>query len=593
MTGAIVKMLTWADLRKDEDFIAFTRLFRQYFWTYWKGYALMFVLILVASYSTALSAWLVRDVVNGIFVERKTGYLEWIVILVIAVFVAKGLSSYFQTQIGARIANGIVADVQRRLFDHFLKQRQSFFDKYSSDDLTMRVNQGAGSFGAILNKVIVNGSRDLATVIALLVVMVYQDPTLTAICLTMVPLILISINILLRRIKALMQQEMRTVVDLNRYTREIVQGFKVMKSYNVEPFIATQANQAIDNIRTLSNRVSALNNAPVPILDTLGGVGIGLAILYAGYRTVYTAYDPGAFLSFVAALLMAQDPARRLSQIRVSLKTSLVGVGLVDQILDDKQFEASGPRELPRQTEPLGIRFEDVHFGYSETAPVLKGFNLEIKPGEMVAMIGPSGAGKSTVFSLLLRFHTEREGSIYVGESKVDDLCLRSLRENIAFVGQTNFIFHGTLRENLTLNRSDYTDERIRHACETVGLLAHVDSLPLGLDTPVGELGSMISGGQAQRLNIARAILKDAPILLFDEVTSALDADNEELVRAYMHSQAGSKTLLVIAHRLSTIRQADRIALIENGQVAMTGTHQDLSKRSEYYRRAATLQLIA
>jgi ATP-binding cassette subfamily B protein len=593
MSAAESKSLTSDREPTNEDLAGFLRLFRRYFWAHWKGYALMSALVFVASSSTALSAWLVRDVVNGIFVERKAGYLEWIVGLVVAVFIVKGLSTYFQTQLGARIANAIVADVQSRLFAHFLRQRQSFFDRYSSDDLTMRVNQGANSFGTILNRVVVHGSRDAATVVGLVAVMIYQDPMLTAISLLAVPVILLAVNAILHRIKSLMQQEMKTFIDLNRHTREIVQGFKVMKSYNVEPLIAEQSGKAIQNIRSLSNRVAALNTAPIPILDTMGGIGIGLTILYAGYRTVYQGYDPGAFLSFVAALLLAQDPARRLSQIRVAIRTSLVGVSMVEEVLNDDQTEVSGKRDLPAQKTPLPIRFKDVEFSYAPGVPVLKGFTLDVRPGEMVAMIGPSGAGKSTVFSLLLRFHTHQSGSIMIGDETIEDLSLTSLRDNIAYVGQSNFIFSGTLRQNLTLNRPGYDDEQLRDACEAVGLKPFLDSLPSGLDTPLGELGGMISGGQAQRLNIARAILKDAPILLLDEVTSSLDAENEELVRAYMHAQMGRKTLLVIAHRLSTIRQADRIALIEDGRVTAVGTHEEMIEKSGYYGRAASLQLIA
>jgi ATP-binding cassette, subfamily B, bacterial MsbA len=577
----------------DRDTSAFIELFKEYFPKYWKTYAIMLGLVFVITWSTAMSAWLVSDVVNDIFVKKNGEYLLPLVVVIMVVFVAKGLSTYWETQLGARIANDMVADVQTRLFRHILRQRLGFFETYSSDDLTMRVNQGASSFSTVLNRVVVAGVRDAFTVIGLLIVMIAKDAALTAIVFLAVPVAFIAINQVLFRIKSLMQQEMRTIADLNKYVREIVQGAKVIKSYNVEPLIQKQADTAVESIRTISNRVSALNNAPIPIIDTLGGVGIGLTILYAGYRTVYTAYDAGAFMSFVTALLMATDPARRLSQMRVSLKTAMVGLDMVQQILKDDRSETSGTAKIAANGSGLAVSFKDVRFGYHPNAPVIKGFNLDVKAGEMVALVGPSGAGKSTVFSLLLRFYDYQEGSIAVGGRPIEDLSIESLRGAISYVGQTNFIFAGSLRDNLTLGYSHVTDEQITEACRAVGMHEHIVTLPRGYDTPVGELGALISGGQAQRLNIARAIIKDAPILLLDEVTSALDADNEELVRAYMHAQMGRKTILVIAHRLSTIRQADRIALVEGGEVRSFGSHKELIEGNDYYERMASLQLMA
>jgi ATP-binding cassette, subfamily B, bacterial MsbA len=413
-----------------------------------------------------------------------------------------------------------------------------------------------------------------------------------------VPIVFLSITRLLKRIKDLMQQEMLSVAQLNKHVREVVQGIKVIKSYNLEPIIGTEVNAVIESIKDRSNRVSALQVAPVPIIDTIGGIGIGLTILYAGYRSIYGSYDPGTFLSFVTALLLALDPARRLSQLRASLKTSLVGVKMVHDLLADNepdQEEIAAPQAVPCATPEggLAIAMRGVCFAYNAGAEVLRNLSLEIRAGEMVALVGPSGAGKSTVFSILLRFHRHQSGQILIGGRSIEAVPAPVLRDLIAYVGQSNFIFSGTIRENLTLRRSGVSQTKIDEACKAVGLSEYIATLPGGYDTNVGELGSLISGGQAQRLNIARAIIKDAPILLFDEVTSALDADNEELIRNYMHSQAGKKTILVIAHRISTVRQADKIALVEEGAVKAFGTHQDLMRGSDYYERVATLQLIS
>jgi len=597
MIGIKSKIRNLLSIFGDDDFRTFLGIFRSYFPLYKYKYALIIVLIAVSSVATAAAAYLVRDVVNDFFVKKQGDLLIPLFLAIVGLFVAKGMASYWQSVTSARIANDMVARTQQKMFAHILAQRVGFFERHSSDDLTMRVNQGASSFGSILNQVVLNGARDAATVISLLFVMITQDMTLTLVCLLAVPLVFLGITRLLKRIKELFQREMLSIAELNKHVREAVQGIKVIKAYNLEPIISSETSSVIASIKDMSNRVSALQTAPVPIIDTIGGVGIGLVILYAGYRSVYGSYDPGTFLSFITSLLLALDPARRLSQLRVSLKTSLVGVSMVHGLLEDNDPDQAS---LPARTEfspapekKLGISLQGVNFAYTPGVDVLRNFSLDVAPGEMVALVGPSGAGKSTVFSLLLRFQREQAGQILIGRTPVETIPVPELRSMIAYVSQSNFIFAGTIRENLTLRHEGVTQEQIDAACKAVGLSEYIGSLPRGYDTNVGELGALISGGQAQRLNIARAIIKDAPILLFDEVTSALDAENEELVRAYMHAQAGRKTILVIAHRISTVRQADRIALVEGGAVKAVGTHRDLMEGSGYYERLATLQLVS
>jgi ATP-binding cassette, subfamily B, bacterial MsbA len=599
MTISNIKFRSLFGLFGDDDFRLFISIFRSYFPLYKYKYGLILLLIVISSTATAAAAWLVRDVVNDFFVKKQGDFLIPLFLFIVGLFIAKGASTYWQAVLSARIANDMIARTQRRMFSHILAQRVRFFERYSSDDLTMRVNGGAGAFGTILNQVVLSGARDGATVVSLLAVMLWQDYKLTLICFLAVPVVFLAITRLLKRIKSLMRQEMLSVAQLNKHVREVVQGAKVIKSYNLEPIIKSEVETIIERIKDRSNRVSALQTAPVPIIDTVGGVGIGLTLLYAGYQSIYGDYGPGNFMSFITALLLALDPARRLSQLRLSLKSSLVGVGMVHELLadHDPDYEEPAASYVPVQRSGRGgmaISMKGIGFAYTDGGVrVLKDLSLDIKPGEMIALVGPSGAGKSTVFSLLLRFHRHQAGQILIAGEPIESIPTPALRDLIAYVGQSNFVFSGSIRDNLTLRRAGIPEETIYGACKAVGLSSYIASLPQGYETDVGELGSLISGGQAQRLNIARAIIKDAPILLFDEVTSALDADNEELIRAYMHAQAGKKTILVIAHRISTVRQADKIALIEGGAVKAVGTHQDLMRGSEYYERVATLQLIA
>lgn len=575
-------------------------IFQHYFKVFWKKYVIIFILIGLVSGTTAGIAWMVKDVVETVFVKQSTPLILPLFFAIVTVFVVRGASLYGQSVLSNQISNALVADIQKRMFEHVMKQRISFFSRYSSDDLIMRFNQGAGGFNSILNQVLVNGLRDVATLVALLGVMLVQDAYLTICSFLVAPIIFFGVSRLLKQIRGLVGAELAGYQFLNRQVRETVQGITVIKAFRLEKPLLQESDKIIEGLREQKNRIAALNAAPLPLLDTVGGIAVGLAILYAGWRLTMGDYSPGTFMSFLTALLLAADPARRLSQMRVQIRTALMAVEMVYALLNDHDFEDTGPvllaAESGKTLPPEGaaavpaISFENVDFRYGDGGLVLDKLNLDIHQGEMIALVGPSGAGKSTLFKLLMKFYLPRAGTLHVFGHDVGQLDTSSLRDAIAFVGQSNFIFSGSLKDNLTLKNPNVPQSRVEEACEVVGLHSFIQSLPQGYDTDAGELGTLISGGQAQRLNMARAIIRDAPILLLDEVTSALDADNEQLIKNYVRSQAKKKTIIVIAHRLSTVKEADRIALIDGGHVTDLGTHEELAARNEYYKRIVTLQ---
>ena len=593
------RIANWMEQVRKGDVELFLQIFREYFYRFWRRYILIFVLIGIAAGATAATAWLVKDVVNSVFVEHDAQLLLPLVGLVLAIFLAKGLSTYFQTVLSQRISNAMVADVQKRLMNHVLAQRIDFFSRNGSDELLMRFNQGAQAFNQILNLVLVNGLRDLVTLVALVIVMVAQDPVLTLVSFTVAPIVFFGVSVLVRKLKDLSREELAGFSDLNRLVRETVQGISVIKAYNLERGQRGDSESVIERIQDRRDRMASLQAAPIPLLDTVGGIAVSLAILYAGSRMVSGAYDAGTFMSFLTALLLAADPARRLSQMRVKLRRSFMGVQMVFDLLNDDDSEPTGAKALPGRAEEAGaasvpaIAFRDVAFSYNDDARVLAGLDLEVAPGEMVALVGPSGAGKSTLFKLLLKFHAPDAGRVEIFGNDIADLDNAALRNAISFVGQSNFIFAGSLRDNLGLRNEAISEARIEEACRAVGLHDDIAALPNGYDTDVGELGTLISGGQAQRLNMARAIIKDAPILLLDEVTSSLDAENEQLIKEYIRAQAQHKTVLVIAHRLSTVKEADRIALVQDGRIAAQGRHDELAATNAYYEKIVALQFAA
>jgi len=584
---------------REGDVELFLQIFRAYFHRFRRTYLLIFVLIGVAGGATAMSAWLVKDVVNSVFVDQSAHLLIPLVVMVLAIFVAKGISTYFQTLLSQRIANAMVADIQARLIDHVILQRLEFFSKNASDGLLMKFNQGAQGFNSILNIVLVNGLRHLVTLIGLVIVMLIQDPVLTVISFTVAPVVFFGVTVILRRIKDISKQELEAFAELNKLVRETVQGITVIKAYNLESAQKSESKHVIKGIQNRRDRMAALQAAPSPLMDTIGGTAVSLAILYAGFRTMSGGYDPGTFMSFLTALLLAADPAKRLSQMRVKLRREFVKVQMVFDVLDNDESEPCGQKALPASSgngvavSAPAIAFRDIAFSYDSSTPILKGLDLEVAPGEMVALVGPSGAGKSTLFKLLLKFHAPDAGRVEVFGHDIRELDNTALRSAISFVGQSNFIFSGSIRDNLSLRNHAVGQEQIEAACRAVGLHDDIAALPKGYDTDVGELGTLISGGQAQRLNMARAIIKDAPILLLDEVTSALDAENEKLIKDYVRAQAQHKTVLVIAHRLSTVKEADRIALVQDGRIAAEGRHNELAATNAYYEKIVSLQFAA
>ncbi|RIA56042.1 ABC transporter ATP-binding protein [Dichotomicrobium thermohalophilum] len=593
------RIANWIEQIREGDVELFLQIFREYFHRFWKRYVLIFMLIGIASAATAVTAWLVKDVVNEVFVDRNAEMLIPLVLMVLAIFTARGFSIFLQMVLSQRISNAMVADIQKRLIRHVLTQRLDFFSQNGSDTLLMRFNQGAQAFNQILNLVLVNGLRDFATLIGLIIVMLIQDPILALVSFTVAPAAFYGVSVLLKKMKDISKEELAGFADLNRLVRETVQGISIVKAYNLEGAQRNSSANVIEGIRQRRDRMAALQAAPSPLLDTVTGTAVSLAILYAGFRMMSDSYDAGTFMSFLTALLMATDPARKLSQMRVKLRRSFMAVQMVFDLLNKDQSEANGTKLLPGPlmeegaAETPAIAFQSVNFSYNNKTPVLKGLDLEVAPGEMVALVGPSGAGKSTLFKLLLKFHAPDAGRVELFGNDVAELDNAALRGAISFVGQSNFIFAGSIRDNLSLRNHAVSQDQIEAACRAVGLHDDIAALPKGYDTDVGELGTLISGGQAQRLNMARAIIKDAPILLLDEVTSALDAENEQLIKDYIRAQAQHKTVLVIAHRLSTVKEADRIALVQDGRIAAQGRHDELAATNSYYEKIVALQFAA
>lgn len=558
--------------------------------TYAPRYALAFLFMGVVAACTALSAWMMKDVVNKIFVDQDRAALFWIPMLIAALFIAKGVAAYLQEVSLSRIGNRIVAQIQKRMYEHMLKMGVGFYQKYPSSDLITRMTHNAQAARSMLNLVAVGLGRDLLTLIGLIAVMVSQDPVLAAICLIGGPFAAAVLRSLSQRVQKAAKRQFTGMSAIVGTMRESAQGIRVVKSFQLEPLLQRRMDGGVEGVERLSNKIVAVSALVNPLIETLGGVAVAAAVVYAGWRNLSFGDTPGQFFAFITALLMAADPARRLSKLQLQLATAAIGVRMMYDLLDTPAAEVDETRRPDLIAAQGEVRFEGVTFSYDPDTPVLRDLDLTAPAGKATALVGLSGAGKTTVFNLLQRFWVPAKGVIRIDGQPISEVSLASLRQQIALVSQDVFLFEGSIRENIVAGRENATEEEVIAAARAAQADEFIASLPQGYDTQVGELGSQISGGQRQRISLARAFLKNAPIILLDEPTSALDSETEQSIQAALQKLTRGRTTIVIAHRLATVANADVIHVMDKGRVIESGRHRELIERGGLYARLYKIQ---
>jgi ATP-binding cassette subfamily B protein len=556
---------------------------------YLPRYLLAFAFMAVFATCTALSAWMMKDVVDKVFVERDSAALFWIPVAILAIFAAKGVASYLQEVTLARIGNRFVAQAQERMFDHMLRMNTAFYQAHPSNDLIMLITQSASAARDMMNMIAVSFGRDAMTLAGLVIVMVSQDPIMSAICLVGGPFIAIAIRKLSKRIREVMQRQYFSLATIIGVMRETAQGIGIVKAFQLEDRQRQRMGDGITAVERMGNKIVAAQAGMNGLVEVLAGLAIGLIVLYAGWRNFAFGDTPGQFFAFIAALLMASDPLRRLSRLQLQLTAATVGAQMMYNLLDRPATETASPAPdlIIRDGE---IRFEKVAFSYTPGTPVLDDLTFLAPAGRTTALVGASGGGKTTILNLLQRFWTPDRGTVSIDGQSTAEVSLSSLRGQIALVSQDVFLFDGTIRDNIRAGRREASDEQVVAAARSAHADAFIRSLPKGYDTNVGELGTQVSGGQRQRIALARAFLKDVPIILLDEPTSALDSETELVIQRGLSELTRGRTTLMIAHRLSTVLGADLIHVIEGGRVVESGTHEQLLRARGAYARLYQLQ---
>jgi ATP-binding cassette subfamily B protein len=566
------------------------RLFQEHAREYAARYALALVFMAIVAGATAFAAWLMRDVINDVFVNQDRQALAWIPLVIAAVFIVKGAAAYIQEVLLSRIGNEIVAKMQKRLYGHMLQMDMRFFQERSSGELITRMSANARAAREMMNLLAVGLGRDLLTVIGLFIVMVLQDPLLSTVLIVVGPGAGYGLKHLSRRITKAAVSETHSTAKINSAMRETVQGVRVIKSFQLEDPMRRHMSECIEAVQRFNNKIVAVKARVNPLMETIAGLAIAAAVSYAGWRTMSYGQSPGEFFAFIAALLMAGEPLRRLSRLQLQLVSSAVQVRMLYAILDTPATEAESVSKCPLAVDRGEVRFDKVSFAYTQSTPVLSELNFSAPAGKTTALVGLSGSGKTTVFNLLQHLWRPSSGTITIDDQSIADVSLASLRSHIALVSQDVFLFEGTIRENLAGDTKGYSEAAIIAAAQAAHADEFIRRLPDGYDTSVGELGGRLSGGQRQRISLARAFLKDAPIILLDEPTSALDSETERIIQNALQSLTRGRTTIVIAHRLATVARADVIHVLDLGKVVESGTHAELLRRNGRYARLHRLQ---
>ncbi|GLQ80169.1 ABC transporter ATP-binding protein [Mesorhizobium huakuii] len=578
--------------RSTENQRLVARLVRESFREHMFGYGAAIVSMLVVAGMTAASAWILREITNEFVIDKRVDRVNMIAGAVAGIFILKGLANFVQAYFMSRVGNAIIADRQRKIYDRILAQGIEFYHSTSSSDLITRMTNNAQAARNVLDLIVTSYVRDLVTLLALIGVMVWQQPVLSLICFVAGPVAIYGVNRILKRVRKFAAMEFRSVGQIIQVMQETAIGVRVVKSFNLESLMRKRMYKAVADVEDRANNIAALEAVTSPVMETLAGLAIAGAVMVSGLLVLQGGQMPGNIMAFIAALLLAYEPAKRLARVRISLESGIVGVRMMFQLADEPLTLAEKPDAKPLRAGPGEIRFDAVSFAYQNGPPVLDQFDLTLAPGKMTALVGPSGGGKSTILNLIMRMYDPNSGKVLLDGQDISHATLASLREKIAYVSQDTFLFAGTIMHNIRLGRQGATDEEVIAAAKAANAHDFIMAQAKGYETDVGENGGLLSGGQRQRISIARAMLRNAEILLLDEATSALDAESEALFRDALQQLTEGRTTIVIAHRLSTVHQADTIVVLEGGKVVESGPHRALLTQGGLYQKLYEYQLM-
>ena len=553
----------------------------------------LFLSIVVAG-STGAIAWLLDPAVKKIFIDQDTTMMLLIPIAIALSFTIKGASLYTARIILIKISNNVVKAMQTQLASCILKSDINTIESKHSGKYLAHFFYDVGLVSQLVGSGVLNIMKDSLTLIVLVGLMFYQNWNLALFALIMMPLAAIVAKSLGKRIKKAVTESTKIEGGLTSYLSEMIKGTRMIKIYQQENFEFDRSTKKIDERTNIQIKIGSILIRATPIMEILTGIMIGGFVYYSGFMIANGQMQINNFFSFLTAMMLAYQPIRSLATINMLFNSGAVGADRVFNVLDAepsiREISSASNLNIKKGT----IKFEEVNFSYANTKKeAIKNINISIEGSTTVALVGHSGAGKSTIVNLLPRFYDPQKGAVYIDEQNISSVTLSSLRKNISMVSQDIVLFDDTVRANVAYANMSASEKQIKEACDLAAAGEFIENLPQKFETIIGENGVRLSGGEKQRISIARAFLKNSPIILLDEATSSLDAESEEKVQNAIMNLTKNKTTLVIAHRLSTIIRADKIILVNRGEIADFGTHNELLKSSMIYKNLYSKQLSA
>ena len=560
------------------------RLYHDYTKKYLKKILISVFFTVLLAGSTSAVAYLLDPAINELFIKQTEGLLIVIPLLIIIAFTVKGASLYLAKIIMINVSEEVRKDIQVDMFQSIIKADTQLVDNKHSGKFITNIVNDVNMITNLVSTAILNLFKDSLTLIGLLSVMFYQNWKLSLVAMIMIPFASFIARSLGKRMRKVVNQQMQKAGVLNTYLMEIFKNHKLMKIFQKEKYEKQRANQYLENLKEATRKIQIIFVRTSPIMEALTGIMIACLIFISAKLVMKNELDVSSFFSFLAAMMLAYQPVRSLATLNITIQQGISGAKRVLPIIDDKNLISDNPNVQDLNLKTGEIEFRNVLFGYNDEKQILDLINLNIPGKKMTSLVGHSGAGKSTILNLIPRFYNINNGEILIDNQSINNTSIKSLRKNISMVSQETTLFDDTIRNNIGYANLDATQKEVEEAAKFSFADEFIEKLPNKYETLIGENGIRLSGGEKQRLSIARAILKKSPIILLDEATSSLDAETESKIQKAISFLTEGKTTIVIAHRLSTILNSDKIYVIDNGKVAGEGKHEELLVNSKIYK---------
>lgn len=561
-----------------------------YIQRYWKVLILSLISMTIAALTEAAFARLLKPLIDGGFVSKDPDTIRWVPLAIIGVFMLRGLTSFINEYTASWLTGRLVQTLREEMFAKLLRLPVSFYDESQSGRLISRIANDVNQVTEAGFNVITVAVKDGVTTLGLLALLLYTDWQLTLICFVVMPAVTACMHFVGKRLRGLARENQLRMAQMTQVVSESIDCQKVVKIYGGESYEIGRFHEAADALRRNQVKQSAASSANTGVTQLMIACALAAILYFAALRAQHGDFSAGDFMSFLTAMMLLFAPIKRITGISQALQRGLAAAETIFQFLDEPEEKNAGAAMLHKTRGELEM--VNLSFSYPGVEKrALQGINLAIRAGETVALVGSSGSGKTTLASLVPRFYEPDSGQLLLDGKPLSDYALPALRQQIALVSQDVVLFNDTVAANIAYGAlNQVSREQLVEAARAANALDFIEALPQGFDTEIGENGTRLSGGQRQRLAIARALLKNAPLLILDEATSALDTESERLVQAALDNLMKNRTTLVIAHRLSTIEQADRIVVMHQGEIVESGTHQSLLAAEGFYARLHSMQ---